>query len=201
MAYNGLIKKRCKCSIVCDYFPTTSFAGYYIHHCPPEVLNKLEGEKKKKEQRKIGKVIRGIRKEQQDEGVIDSIQELTIDLDRIVSRYIRIRDMEKDGKITCYICGKRVNWQKAHAMHFVNRQHVATRFLLQNLRVGCYDCNVIGRGELIRYAIKLNEEEKGLAEWLTEQGYTIKNQTRNELKELLFDFQQKLNIIEKIKIK
>lgn len=145
--------------------------------------------------------VRSLNTYQKVEGIVDSIQELTCDLDRIISRYIRIRDMEADGKITCYICGKRVKWEKSHAMHFINRQHMATRFLLQNLKSGCYDCNVVGRGELIRYAKKLNEEDKGMAEWLTEQSRTVACPTREELKELLYDFHQKLRTVENAKLK
>jgi len=140
--------------------------------------------------------VRSLGTYQKEEGIVDSIQELTMDLDRVISRYIRLRDMEKDGKITCYTCDNRVKWEKAHAMHFCNRQHLGTRFLLQNLRSGCYDCNVTQRGNLIEYAKRLNKENNGLAEWLTEQSRQVISPTRQELKEILFDFHQKLRLVE-----
>lgn len=133
---------------------------------------------------------------QKTEVGLDSISELKIDLDRVVSRYIRLRDMEADGKITCYCCSKRVPWQKAHCMHFIDRGHMATRYLLANLRSGCYTCNVEKDGNLEVYAAKLEKEQHGIVEWLKEQSRTVTSVTQSELKELLHDFHQKLKIVE-----
>lgn len=140
--------------------------------------------------------VRGLVQYQKEDGTMDSIKELTCDIDRILSRYVRLRDMESDGKITCYCCGKRVKWEQAHAMHYINRQHLGTRFLLENLRSGCFECNVEKRGNLVVYAEKLNKENPVIVEWLTEQSHTVSSPTRNDLKELLFDFQQRLKMVE-----
>lgn len=131
------------------------------------------------------------------EGILDSISELTLDIDRVLSRYIRLRDMGKDHKIICYTCDKPVPYQKAHAMHFINRQHIGTRFLIQNVKSGCFTCNVEKRGNLEVFAKRLEIETPGIVEWLTEQSHVVTNVTKNELKEILFDYQQKLNLVEK----
>lgn len=133
---------------------------------------------------------------QKSEGHFDGISELKIDLDRVSSRYIRLRDMEADGKITCYCCGKRVAWQRAHCMHFIDRVHMATRYLITNLHSGCYECNVEKDGNLEAYAAHLEKEQSGIVEWLEEQSRTITNITQSELKELLHDFHQKLKLVE-----
>lgn len=140
--------------------------------------------------------VRGLITYERQEGILDSVSELVIDCDRVISRYIRLRDREADGKITCYCCGKRVAWEKAHCMHFINRQHMATRFLQQNLRSGCFTCNVEKRGNLIVYAEKLNAENAGITEWLNEEARTVTSLTQSDLKEILFDFQQKLRQVE-----
>lgn len=126
----------------------------------------------------------------------ESIQELTVDLDRVISRYVRLRYMEADCFITCYICGSKVHWKDAHAMHFIDRDNKITRFMLDNIRGGCYDCNVVKDGNLYLYAQKLNEERAGLAEELKELSYCTVHATRSDLKEMLFDFQQKLKLVE-----
>lgn len=141
-------------------------------------------------------LVRNLIDKQRDNGELDSTKELILDLDRVVSRYIRLRDMEKDGKITCYICENRIRWEKAHAMHYIARQHLGTRFLLANLKSGCYDCNVTKRGNLVEYAKKLELETPDITEWLIEQSHTVASPTRNELKELLCDFQNKLRLVE-----
>lgn len=140
--------------------------------------------------------VRSLATYQRTEGIMDSVQELTIDLDRVISRYVRLRDMGKDHKITCYICGNRVKWEKAHCMHFIPRQHLATRFLIDNLRSGCFTCNVEKRGNLIEFENKLKGEEIGLYEFLQEQSRVVSSPSRDELKQLLFDYQQRLKIVE-----
>ncbi len=160
-------------------------------NCRKSQKNKVQIEKAN-----VRNKVRSLGTYQREEGILDSIQELTIDLDRVISRYIRLRDMEKDGKISCFCCGKRVQWTKAHAMHFINRQHVATRFLLDNLKSGCFECNVEKRGNLEVYAEKLEKEKSGIVEWLREQAATVANVTRDELKENLISFQHKLRLVE-----
>lgn len=144
--------------------------------------------------------VRGLVTYQRQEGIVDSISELKIDLDRVSSRYIRLRDMEKDGKITCYCCSKRVAWQKAHCMHFIDRVHMATRYLIANLHSGCFECNVEKRGNLEAYAAHLEKDTPDIVEWLQEQSRTVTNVTQTELKELLYDYHQKLKLVE-IKLK
>lgn len=141
--------------------------------------------------------VRSLIKYERVEGILDSIKELKLDLDRVSSRYIRLRDMESDGKITCYCCGKRIKWQKAHCMHFADRDNMATRYLIDNLKSGCFECNVEKRGNLVAYAQKLESEKPGVVDFLTDQSRTTANVSQSELKELLYDFQQKLNLVEK----
>lgn len=145
--------------------------------------------------------VRGLVKYERAEGVLDDITELTIDIDRVLSRYIRIRDMEADGKITCYTCGARKEWKKMHCSHFIKRIELGTRFLLDNVRCACYECNVEKRGNLKVYAERLNQEKPGITEWLQEQAHQVNKPTRNELKEILHDYQLKLNTVENAKLK
>jgi len=181
----------------CDFCPATNTnvvkrgKEYLCMNC------KRTADTKKQMAKQREKVlIRGLIETQRSNGELDSTKELILDLDRVVSRYIRLRDMEKDGKITCYICESRVRWEKAQAMHYINRQHLGTRFLLANLKSGCFDCNVTKRGNLVEYAKKLNAETPDITEWLIEQSHTVSSPTRNELKELLCDFQNKLRLVE-----
>lgn len=155
---------------------------------------------KNKEQIKKANVrqkVRGLVKYERAEGILDDIGELTIDLDRVISRFIRLRDMEADGKVTCYCCGARKDWKKIHCSHFIKRIEMGTRFLMDNLRCTCYECNVEKRGNLEVFAKKLNLEKPGITEWLEEQARQTNKPTRNELKSILYDYQCKLNLVEK----
>jgi len=42
MGYSSIAKKRCKCSIVCDKFPTIGYGGYNIYHAPDEMKEKIK---------------------------------------------------------------------------------------------------------------------------------------------------------------
>lgn len=146
---------------------------------------------------KLKQRVKGLIKYERAEGILDSVSELVLDIDRVLSRYIRLRDMGKDHKILCYTCDKPVPYQKAQAMHFINRQHMGTRFLLQNVKSGCFTCNVEKRGNLEVFAKRLEFDTPGIVEWLTEQSHTVVNVTKDELKSILLEYQQKLNIVEK----
>lgn len=126
----------------------------------------------------------------------DSLSELELDLDRVISRYVRLRDMEHDGTICCFICGKHVRWENAHAMHYIGRANKTTRFLLENIKSGDYDCNVALDGNLEKYAEKLEEEHSGIIDFLIEESKKVSRATVYDLKQLLTEFQFKLKLVE-----
>lgn len=79
-------------------------------------------------------------------------------LDRVFSKYIRLRDASTNGYIRCYCCGKAVHWKKAHNMHFIPRQHMGTRFDEINCHAGCIKCNYYDNGNIEMYTINLKKE-------------------------------------------
>ncbi len=201
MAFSSIKHKRCKCRINCDFYPSPGFQGYFHLHTPPEVLSKLEGEKKKKEQRQIGKVIRGIRKEHEDEGAVDNQQELICDIDRVASRFVRLAAAGKDLKCDCYTCSTRKSYLAMHCGHFISRSHLATRWDLANMKPQCAVCNINLYGNLEVYTERLEAEHKGITDYLQEQARTVSKPSLSELKFILHDFQQKLRTVENAKLK
>ena len=73
----------------------------------------------------------------------------------------RCRQMTRDTwGPTCFTCGaaglEGGNWQAAH---FVNAgKSLAVRYCLENLRPGCYRCNISLRGNLAEYAVRLLDQ-------------------------------------------
>ena len=201
MSYSSIVKKKCKCSITCDKPVSMSCGGYYVYHIPTEVKEKIEREKKAKEARQIGKVIRGIRKEHQDEGGIDSFMELKIDLDRVYSRWLRLANADKELKCECYTCGVRKHWLLMQCGHFIKRIELALRWSQENTKVQCKYCNENLDGNLEVYAENLEKERAGIVECLREQARETSTLTRSDLKEILFDYQQKLRTVENAKLK
>lgn len=79
-------------------------------------------------------------------------------LDRIFSEFIRRRDADKDGYVRCYCCGKILHWKQSQNMHFIPRQHMATRFDEVNCHAGCVKCNYYDNGNIEQYTIHLKRD-------------------------------------------
>lgn len=62
-------------------------------------------------------------------------------LDSIFSTYIRLRDADEDGYITCCNCGGKVWWKESTNGHFVKRRHRTLRWDERNCHAECGPCN------------------------------------------------------------
>lgn len=166
---------------------------YFCIPCHQE--NKTKAQIKKAS---VRQQVRGLVKYERAEGILDSTQELILDLDRVVSRYLRLREMDKDGKCQCFTCTSRREWNKVHAGHFISRTHLGLRWdLTYNLRVQCPICNVQLHGNYVSFKMNLEAEQRGITDYLYEKSKEVYSPTRDELKMLLHEFQLKLSIVEK----
>lgn len=74
-------------------------------------------------------------------------------LDAVFSRWIRLKDADSTGMVTCVTCGKRLHWKQAQAGHYVPRNNMSTRWLPENVHVQDVGCNLFGRGKPDEMAI------------------------------------------------
>lgn len=72
-------------------------------------------------------------------------------LDRVFSKYIRLRDSMPGGFIKCISCGKIVLAKEADNGHYINRQHMALRFSELNCNAQCRKCNRFDEGNMSGY--------------------------------------------------
>jgi len=86
-----------------------------------------------------------------------SRKSLVLKLDLIFSQYIRQR-YAKDGIAECITCGKKDEWKKLQAGHFMSRRHYSTRWDEDNVHVQCYSCNVMQQGQQYLFSKYLGEE-------------------------------------------
>lgn len=61
-------------------------------------------------------------------------------LDKVFSLYIRQRDFE-NGYFKCISCGQIKPFEQADCGHYINRQHMATRYDEKNCNSQCRKCN------------------------------------------------------------
>ena len=127
----------------------------------------------------------------------DRFGDVVADLDAIFSRYIRLKDADKEGMATCVTCGKKDNHTSMQCGHFISRQHMYTRFCELNCHVQCEDCNVRLRGNLARYAKYLESTNRGSVDLLMEQGHTVYKYSITELKEMIAHYTQRIKLLSK----
>lgn len=96
-------------------------------------------------------------------------------LDKEFSLYIRLRDCMPNGFFRCISCGQIKPFEQADCGHYVNRQHMATRFDEMNCNAQCRHCNRFDEGNMQGY-------RKGLVSKYGEQAVILleakKNQSR-----------------------
>ena len=83
--------------------------------------------------------------------------QLVKELDTIFSRYIRMRDADKNGICTCITCWDKKPRKEMHNTHFISRSNYRYRRSVMNCWAGCYKCNVILHWNYIAYTIKMIE--------------------------------------------
>ena len=72
--------------------------------------------------------------------------------DKWFSVYVRLRDADEDGNVTCCSCGKTQFWRDADAGHFIGRKIRATRYCEKNVNAQCRYCNRFLDGNSAGYA-------------------------------------------------
>lgn len=71
-------------------------------------------------------------------------------LDRVFSKYIRLRDSDGDYFVCCS-CGATKAYEQADAGHFINRRWMALRWDERNVHAQCRSCNRFDEGNNIGY--------------------------------------------------
>lgn len=112
--------------------------------------------------------------------------DLKAKLDKEFSLYIRLRDAMPNSYFRCISCGQIKPFEQADCGHYINRQHMSTRFDEMNCNAQCRKCNRFMEGNIQGY-------RQGLIAKYGEQRVLLleakKNQTRKysdfEYKELI----------------
>lgn len=75
---------------------------------------------------------------------------LKLKLDRVFSEFIRKRD-SNNGYFKCISCGQIKPYNQADCGHYINRQHMSTRFHEMNCNAQCRSCNRFDEGNIQGY--------------------------------------------------
>lgn len=121
-------------------------------------------------------------------------------LDRVFSKYIRLRDSNRQGFGKCITCHRVLHWEKAHCGHYVNRAHMALRFHEKNCHLQCPFCNSFREGEMLEYTLAII---KKYGEKVLQELQIIRNQTTKysafELQALTAHYKKSVEILKTVK--
>lgn len=125
----------------------------------------------------------------------ESVSYLTKKLDQVFSKYIRLRDANKDGFIRCIDCGEVAHWRDVDCGHFMPRRFMNTRWHEQNCAAQLKACNgPIGLGRQYEFGKGLDiRYGPGTADKMTVLCKEQKKWTSAELKEMIDYYTEKLD--------
>lgn len=109
------------------------------------------------------------------------------------SKYIRQRDSDKNGNISCYTCGRISSFKKMQAGHFLIGRHNAVLFDERGCHAQCKYCNLILKGNIQEYYPRMLKDygQKTIHE-LQDLDKQPKKYTVNELEEIRDFYKKKL---------
>jgi hypothetical protein len=79
-------------------------------------------------------------------------------LDAVLSKYVRIKDADSEGFVTCYTCDSRKHWKEMQCGHFISRAYYSHRFNPDNVRPQCFSCNMYYHGRQYDFGKNLERE-------------------------------------------
>ena len=121
---------------------------------------------------------------------------MTSRLDRCFSWFVRLRDADSKGMVTCITCGKREHWTTCDAGHFISRKYVAARWMGINVHAQCKGCNMQSGGQQWLYSKALERMYgKGVYDEIYEIATTGKRPTNDRLKDWIEYYEAKVAAI------
>ncbi len=123
---------------------------------------------------------------------LETIQDFLNMTQVVFNRFIRERDKHEN----CISCGKQINGVR-HASHYLSAGgHSNVRFHEDNVWVSCYKCNVMLSGNQVEYRKRLIDKigiER--VEWLEEHGAAERRYTKEELRNIMLTYKNKIKTI------
>lgn len=122
------------------------------------------------------------------------------ELDTVFSQYIRLRDSDAGGTVTCFITGERIFWKDADAAHWIKRGNMSMRYNERNVHATTIESNrfdpdhdeLYTRRMVDRYGIIGCGNLKMLS-------IGLQKFTRPELEEMISDYKEKVKQLRKDK--
>lgn len=123
-------------------------------------------------------------------------------LDKIFSKFIRLRDSDGDGFGECCTCSKRLHWKEAHCGHFISRRHLSVRWDERNTALQCPYCNTYNQGQQYFFSLFIDKRYgKGTVEELIQKSKETVRMTKWDYQPLIDSYKEKVKQLENKKNK
>lgn len=128
-------------------------------------------------------------------------QKLVHKLDDAFSEYIRLRDADSNGIVTCITCGDKHHWREVDCGHFVPRGNMATRWELKNCHAQCRLCNSTIDGKYNEHAEAIDRNYgNGQAIILVQLGRTERHFSEYELQGMIEELRKEIKALKAEKL-
>ena len=121
-----------------------------------------------------------------------SVTQLKTQAWKLCSEYVRKRDADWRGNVTCITCMYKSHWKDMDAGHFIPSRVNGILFDTRGIYAQCKQCNMNGGNPVPYYKIMLRLHGQDVIDELQKQKDTPKRFTKEELIEIIEDFKEKL---------
>ncbi len=115
-------------------------------------------------------------------------------MDVAFSELVRLSNADDSGFVKCITCGRSGFWKDFDAGHFVTRDHLNTRWDLDNVKPQCQHENRRMGGKPYEFGQALNLLSAGMADRLIAKGDEPEHQIRQQTPQMLLDIRAALKI-------
>ena len=122
------------------------------------------------------------------------------ELDTVFSLYVKLRDCDSSGIVTCFVTGERIWYLDCDAAHFIPRAQMGTRWDEMNVHATSVDTNRFDDNHFTDYWNALNKAYTwGQIKALQQRGRSLLKATRPELQDLIDLYKTKVAELRKQK--
>ena len=122
-------------------------------------------------------------------------QRLKLKAWNLFSKWIRLRDANKDGYVNCVTCSKLAHWHGdgMQAGHFIAGRTLSLLFDERNCHTQCYGCNVGRNGSYVEYFIYMeNRYGRKVIDELRKLKYQSRKYGIGDYEMLIADLERKI---------
>lgn len=115
--------------------------------------------------------------------------------DKWFSEFIRLRDSDEHGRVTCVTCSHRGHWRELQCGHWITRGHEAVRYDERNCNTQCRGCNYNGGQHLKHEGAIVNKHGYAVVEALTAKAKQACHRTTQDYKFLAETYKARVDLI------